>query len=298
MAGRGRKDHGSADGSARVIEFLHTLEPWLIEVFLISNMAAMGLGLTLRQMRVPLANLHLVAYATITNFILVPLLAVGVSGVLDLAPSLATGLLLLGLSAGAPFMPKVAAIAKGDVALSVGLVVLLMVGTTAFMPVVLPQLVEGAQVDSLRIARFLVLLMLVPLAGGLVLRARSPVFARKLRPILERVSTGSLLAAIVVVMTVNLEAVVRVSGSGAIAAGLLFTILSALAGWSFGAGGVAQRSVLSLGSGFRNVPVALIVSLQNFEDPDVAVMVIVTTFVALLVLVPAAWIAGLRTSDA
>ncbi len=281
-----------------MIEILDKLEPWLVEAFVVSNMSAIGLGLTLRQIRVPLENFRLVVFAAITNFIIVPLVAVGVGRLFGLAATLATGLLVLGLSAGAPFMPKVAGIAKGDVALSAGLVVLLMVGTTIYMPAVLPQVVVGAQVDSLRIARFLVLLMLLPLVGGLMLRARRPVFADRLRPILDRVSTSFLIAAIIVVMTVNFDAVVRISGSGAIAAALLFTLLAALAGWSLGTGGVARRSVLGLGAGFRNVPVALIVTLQNFEDPDVSVMVIITTFVALLVLVPAAWIVGLRTADA
>ena len=280
-----------------MIEILDKLEPWLVEAFVVSNMSAIGLGLTLRQIRVPLGNLRLVMFAASTNFIIVPLVAVGVGQLFGLAATLASGLLVLGLSAGAPFMPKVAGIAKGDVALSAGLVVLLMVGTTMYMPVVLPQVVVGAQVDSLRIARFLVLLMLLPLVGGLMLRARRPVFAGRLRPILDQVSTGFLIAAIVVVMTVNFDAVLRISGSGAITAALLFTLLAALAGWSLGAGGIAQRSVLGLAAGFRNVPVALIVTLQNFEDPDVSVMVIITTFVALLVLVPAAWIVGLRTPD-
>ncbi|MGB5454025.1 MAG: bile acid:sodium symporter [Sedimenticolaceae bacterium] len=281
-----------------MIEILGQLEPWLIGLFLVSNMLAIGLGLTMRQIRIPLQNPRLVLSAAITSFIIVPLLAVGVGRLLDLAASLATGLLVLGLSAGAPFMPNVAGIAKGDAALSAGLVVLLMVGTTMYMPFALPQVVVGAQVDSLRIARFLILLMLLPLAGGLILKARKPMVADKLRPILERVSTVCVLAAIIVVMTVNFDAMVRISGSGAISAALLFTILSALAGWSLGAHGVARRSVLGLGAGFRNVPVALIVSLQNFEDPDVSVMIIITTFVALLTLVPAAWIVGRRKPDA
>ena len=281
-----------------MIEVLHLLEPWLVEAFVVSNMSAIGLGLTLREIRVPLGNPRLVLYAAITNFIVVPVVAVGVGQMLRLAAPLSTGLLVLGLSAGAPFMPKVAGIAKGDVALSAGLVVLLMVGTTLYMPVVLPQVVVGAEVDSLRIARFLVLLMLLPLVAGLMLRAGRPVFAGRLRPLVERASTGFLIAAIAVVLTVNVEALIRISESGAITAALVFTLLAALAGWSFGTGGVARRSVLALGAGFRNVPVALIVTLQNFEDPDVSVMVIVTTFVALLVLVPAAWIAGRRTPDA
>jgi len=79
-----------------------------------------------------------------------------------------------------------------------------------------------------------------------MLRARRPVFAGRLRHILDQVSTGFLIAAIVVVMTVNFDAVLRISGSGAITAALLFTLLAALAGWSLGTGGVAQRSVLGL----------------------------------------------------
>ena len=159
-----------------MIDILHQLEPWLIVAFLVSNMSAIGLGLTLRQIRAPLGNLRVVVFAAITNFIMVPLIAVGTGRLFDLANSLATGLLVLGLSAGAPFMPKIVGMAKGDIALSVGLLILLMVETTILMPIVLPHVVAGAEVDSLRIARFLVLLMLLPLAAGLMLSTRNPVY--------------------------------------------------------------------------------------------------------------------------
>jgi BASS family bile acid:Na+ symporter len=43
------------------------------------------------------------------------------------------GLLLLGTAAGAPFLPKLAQIAKGNLAFAVGLMVLLMVVTEARM---------------------------------------------------------------------------------------------------------------------------------------------------------------------
>ena len=94
----------------------------------------------------------------------------------------ALGLLLLGLAAGAPFMPKIVGIAKGDLALSVGLMVLLMVGTTIFLPVALPLLVKGVQVNPWKIARFLVLLLLLPLIVGLFVKARAASLAARLRP--------------------------------------------------------------------------------------------------------------------
>ncbi len=93
----------------------------------------------------------------------------------------ALGLLLLGLAAGAPFMPKIVGIAKGDLALSVGLMVLLMVGTTIFLPVALPLLVKGVQVNPWKIARFLVLLLLLPLIVGLFVKARAASLAARLR---------------------------------------------------------------------------------------------------------------------
>jgi len=68
--------------------------------------------------------------------------------------------------------------------------------------------------------------------------------------------------------------------------------LSSLTGWLLGGRDAAQRTVLGLGTGFRSFPAALIVSVQNFTDPKVSVMVIVTTLIGLIVLVPAALLMG------
>jgi hypothetical protein len=47
-----------------------------------------------------------------------------------------------------------------------------------------------------------------------------------------------------------------------------------------------------LGAGLRNIPAALVVSVQNLRDPNVSVMVIVATLTAILILVPAARLMG------
>src|SRR3954447_11585306 len=58
-------------------------------------------------------------------------------------------------------------IAKGDLAFGVGLMVLLMVVTVGYLPIVLPLLLPGVSVDPAKIACSLFLLMLLPLAGAL-----------------------------------------------------------------------------------------------------------------------------------
>ena len=49
--------------------------------------------------------------------------------VFPLSEGLSIGLFLFGTAAGAPFLPKLAQVAKGDTAFAVGLMVLLMVVT-------------------------------------------------------------------------------------------------------------------------------------------------------------------------
>ena len=275
-------------------EILTTITRLAVLVFLLSSMSGIGLGLTLQQIVAPLRNVKLVVFALIANFLLAPLLAVSIARLLRLDEPFALGLLLLGLAAGAPFMPKIVGIAKGDLALSVGLMVLLMVGTTIFLPVALPLLVKGVQVNPWKIAKFLTLLLLLPLIVGLIVKARAASIAVRVRPFLERVSTVALLAMIVLLIALNFQAVLRIFGTGAIGAALLFAVLSALAGWLLGGRDPAQQTVLGLGTGLRNIPAALVVSVQNFKDPNVAVMVIVTTLAGILILVPAARMMGKR----
>jgi BASS family bile acid:Na+ symporter len=281
-----------------MIEILLTITRLSVLVFLVSSMSGIGLGLSLRQVVAPLRNTRLVLFTLVANFVIAPALAVGIGRLLRLDEPFALGLALLGLAAGAPFMPKIVAVAKGDLALAVGLMVLLMVGTTVFLPVALPQLVEGAQVNPWNIARFLTFLLLLPLVAGLVVKARLESVAARLRPVLERVSTVSLLMMLALILAINFKGVLRIFGTGAILAAILFAALSALAGWFLGGKNAAQRAVLGLGTGLRNIPAALIVSTQNFKDPNVSVMVIVTTLVGILLLVPTAKMIGKRVPAA
>ena len=279
-------------------EILTNITRLAVLVFLLSSMSGIGLGLTLSQIVDPLRNAKLVVFAVIANFIIAPLLAMGIGRLLRLEEPFALGLLLLGLAAGAPFMPKIVGVAKGDLALSVGLMVLLMVGTTICLPVALPLLVKGVQVNPWKIARFLILLLLLPLIVGLIVKARAESIAVRLRPVLERVSSIALLVMLVLIIALNFQAVLRIFGTGAIAAAMLFAVLSALAGWLLGGSDPAQQTVLGLGTGLRNIPAALVVSVQNFKDPNVSVMVIVTTLTGILILVPAARLIGKREPGA
>ena len=100
--------------------------------------------------------------------------------------------------------------------------VLLMVVTVGYLPLVLPLLLPGVSVNPAQIARSLFLLMLLPLAGALVVRARFAVAAARTKPVLDRVSNLSLILLIVLITVTNISNVLAVFGTRGILAALLF----------------------------------------------------------------------------
>ena len=168
------------------------------------------------------------------------------------------GLLLLGCAAGAPFLPKLAELAKGNLAFAVGAMVLLMVVTVGFLPVVLPLLIPGVAVDPWKIARSLVLLMLLPLAVGLALKARYGDLAARVKPALDWISNASLILLVCLITAANIDKVLQVFGTRGILAGLLFIALGFGTGWLLGGPDAGTKRVMALGTGQRNIAAALV----------------------------------------
>ena len=255
-------------------------------IFVLSSMLATGLGLTFSQIITPLRNARLVVLSLLANFVFMPVAAFALVSLLQLDEPLGVGLLLLGTAAGSPTLPKFAEFAKGNLAFGVGLMVLLMVVTVGYLPLVLPLLLPGVSVNPAKIASSLFLLMLLPLAGALALKARFAVVAARTKPVLDRVSNLSLIVVVLLTIATNIDNVLAVFGTRGILAGLLFIAAGLGAGWLLGGPGMDTRRVLALGTAQRNIGAALVVGSQSFDDPKVVVMVIVVTIVSLLVVVP------------
>ncbi|MDN5697826.1 MAG: bile acid:sodium symporter [Rubrobacter sp.] len=263
--------------------------------FVVSSMLAMGLGLTITQILSSLRDAGLVVRVLAANFVIVPVISLLIRMVIPLDGPLGVGLVLLATAAGAPFLPKLAQAAKGSEALGVGLMVLLMVATVAYVPFVLPLLLPGVEVNPLEIARSLVLLMLLPLGVGLVLKARYEALAASLQPAMAQASSISLLAVFVLLLALNFRTVIGTVGSGAIIAALLLIALSFVVGYVLG--GPSSGPIVGLGTAQRNVSAAMVVASSNFTDPDVLVMIIVGALLMLIVLMPLAGELGKRTGS-
>ena len=274
-------------------EILETLAVLSLLVFVIGSMASMGLSLKISQIIAPLMNFRLVILALIVNFILVPIVAYLITLVLPLDESLRIGLILLATAAGAPFLPKLAEVAKGNIAFSVGLMVLMMVVTIIYLPIVLPLLLSGVEVSPWDIAQSLIVMMLIPLLIGLFINARYEEVAAKMQPTFGQASNIAILVLTVLGLVLNFSDMIALVGSFGILAGILFILAAVVLGYLMGGSDNSTRSVMGLGTGQRNISAALVVAGQNFGI-DVITYLMVIAIVGLVVLMPLAGELGKR----
>ena len=233
-------------------------------LFVVTSMLAMSLKLSLQQMTQPLKNARLVILALLANFVLVPLLAYTITKVIPLEQSLQIGIILLGTAAGAPFIPKLVQGAKGNVAYAVGLMFLIMVVTIFYLPFILPLLLPGVEVNPWDIAKSLIVTMLIPLVIGMLIKSHSPDVADNWAPVMNKISSLSILILLVVGLGLNISNILSLIGTGGIVALLLFIVGSLLIGSLLGplaAGVVSVRIALAVFAGLRLVAALAILRL-------------------------------------
>jgi len=278
-------------------EFLNALAQVSGLLFIITSMLAMGMSLTMDQIIQPLKNARLVILALVANFVLVPLLAYGITLVIPLEQSLAIGLIVLATAAGAPFLPKLVQGAKGDIPFGVGLMVLLMVVTIFYLPIILPLLLPGVSINPWDIAKSLIVLMLIPLAIGLLVKSHSPDSSVHWQAMMNKISSLALLILLVVALGLNVSNIISLIGSYGLLAMVIFIVGSLLIGLLLGGGDPGVRSVMGLGTAQRNVSAAILVSVQNFSGTNTLTFVLVAAILLLLILLPTAKRLGARSQE-
>lgn len=264
--------------------------------FVVAGMLSMGLRLTVASIIQPLRNVRLVVALLVANFAVVPAAVIMFARLLPMEQSTSSALILLGCCAGAPFLPTLAKLAKGDQALAVGCMVLLMVLTIAYAPLVVPHVIIGATVSAGDIASSLLILMVAPLAVGLIARARYPQLADTCAGPVEKASTFGLLLGLVAAMLVTWREVLGSLGSWIFIGTVMLLVIGLIAGYGTAFGtSTATRRVLALGTAQRNISAALVIAVSL--DSEVLIRTLVAALVVPLLLILLSGELGRRKSQ-
>ena len=265
-------------------------------IFIITSMLGMGFSLTIPQIMAPLKDRRLIIMSLVANFVLVPILALVIIRVIPVSEGIQIGLILVGFAAGAPFLPKLVHVAKGGMAFTAGLMVLLMVVTIAYLPLVLPLVLTGVQVNPWEIARSLIVLMLIPLAIALFIRARYESVATGLVHTMNMAANLSLIAMFIGYFIGYSDVTYGVLGTGGILVSILLVVGAAIIGYLLGGPDKDNKKVLALGTGQRNLAAAFAVASGNFAaNPEVLIEVMDVAVIGFIVLMLIAGEMGRRS---
>ncbi len=226
-------------------------------VFVAASMITMGLDLTISQIIEPFKNIKLVVLSVIANFVAVPLFALGLVWVLNVSEGVRIGILLLSIGGGAPFIPSVVKTAKGNIAGAIGLMLLLLVVTIFYMPLVVPLIFPDAVVSAWDITKLLLYSMLIPLAAALFFRIRFENTAKRIQPFFAKFTNFTILLLVILALILYIKVII--ANLIVLIVLLLFFLGSMGIGYLTGGKNKSARIILSVGTGLRNPPVAILV---------------------------------------
>ncbi|MBD2139073.1 sodium:proton symporter [Anabaena sp. FACHB-1237] len=265
---------------------MHQIIPILDKIaflaFVVATMFGTGLKLTVQQIWQPLRNIRLVLLSLLTNFVLVPFFVYLLLLLIPVNEPAKDGLIIMALASGPPALPKLAQIVKGNLAFSTGLMMMLMFGTVFYMPIALPLVLQGVEVNSWDIAKPLVFLMITPLGIGLLIKAKYEDIALNLQTITFKISNFGLLLGLGVRLIVHFNEILILLKTGVIFVCAIFIIFSFTVGYLLGGPGVDTQRVLGVGTAQRNFAAALLIGTSNFDDPNVISVIMVTSLLMMV----------------
>lgn len=252
-------------------------------VFVLSTMFSMGLKLSVSQVVDALGERRLLVNSLAVNLVAIPLIAYALVRTVSVETGFAAGIVLLAVSPGAPFGPKLAEISDSDVAFASGLMVILCILSVITIPVSLLLLLPGdVAVDPLAIGRMVLSIQLVPLLLGLGISFALPSLVNRLYPLAQRLSDYTFVGLIVVLMVAYSDSMVSLAGTGTLGLSAVAVGASLVIGYCLGGPAQGTREVLATTTAARNAAIALFIATTGFSNPNVLTTVLAFSFIGVV----------------
>lgn len=270
-----------------MLELIQQLSALLVPVFAVLTMLNVGLTQTVAGISQHWRNWKFVLAMLVANFVIAPLGMIAMLRMVDLPPAYEAGLLVFALCAGAPFLIKLTQTSGHEMALGAAVMLLLMVASVAYAPLVLPQLLEGLSVDAWAVAKALALQLLLPIVIGMLAARWLPAVVRRIQPWVAKGAGWALYAVIATTLIGYVRYLIPIVTTGAVIPGLLFVLFAFAAGYlsaKIVSGKDHLEDIGGLGTAQRNSAAGMIIATQNFEAPEVMVMLTLANALGIVML--------------
>ena len=254
---------------------------------LVSLTLGAGLEINREHLKAVFKDVGLLVRALAANFVVVPLLGVAFVRTFALEAQIATGVLLMAIAPGVPFILLGIRKKGGRLALAATIALLFPLISIVTVPLTASLVLPAGESAELPVTPFittLVLFQMIPLLLGVAIAEWRPALAEKLGRPMRVVFLISLVALLAVLLPKIVRDVVLVFGSRGMFAMLCIVLTSLAAGWVFGLPNASDRRTLALGTSLRNVGLCATVATGAFAgEPRVASAVLVYLLIQMIV---------------
>ena len=252
---------------------------WLVSITLIEMMVAIGMGVTWNGLVLVAKNRRLILASVFANYFCVPAAGLVLVHLLNSAPLTSAGFLIIAVCPGSSYGPPMTQAAKGNLAVAVGLMVLLSASSAVVAPVWLHVLLplastnDAVSIDLAKVIGVLLVTQLVPVCIGLSIRHWWPNVAQKLKRPADRVALALNIVLITCILATHYSLFSRLEPRGIIGMTALL-VVSLSAGWLLGGPATEDRRALALTSSLRNVGPSLVIATAAFPGTPAVVAVL------------------------
>jgi BASS family bile acid:Na+ symporter len=266
---------------------MQTLVTVLVSITLAEMMFAMGLRLSFSRLTASLGSSPgLVIRAFFANYLVIPGITLLFIAIFQTDPMVAVGLIILGVSPAAPYGPPFTIIARGNLALSTGLMIILAGFSVILAPFLLHTLLPlipstnfDLTIDPRKLILTLLVIQFMPLCLGLALGQWMPVLAARLLKPATQISKLLNFFMIIAIATLQFKIILAI-GADMVIRMFLLVVTGILAGWIAGWPGRENRITLSIVTGMRNMSLSLGIATVSFPGSPVVTTVIAYSFIA------------------
>jgi len=237
--------------------------PWLLSII----MLGMGMTLTLSDFAVVAKRPWALLLGVAAQYVVMPLLGLGIATALGLSAALTAGMVLVGAAPGGTASNVMVYLAKGDTALSVAMTSV----STLLAPLLTPVLVlwlagEYLPVDTGGLFVSILQIVLVPVVLGVGLRLLFPSLIARVLDVLPLVSVIGITAVVMAVVAASAETLLSI-GVLLVVAVVLHNGLGLSLGYGIGklcGLDVASRRAVSIEVGMQNSGLAAALATVHF----------------------------------
>ena len=268
-----------------MMQFLEDTFGLLVLVFTISNLGTMGLRVNVEEVIQVLKNKRALLLIFVWGWIIGPALAYFIIWILPLDEPYKVVVLLCSLAPVAPFLQQMVSKARGSMAFAGALIPLVTVGTVLLMPIMAPIMIKGVEINTWALSKPLLLTILLPLIIGAVTRHYVDTVATWSFPLIKLIAKLSTLLVAIWCLVLYGSSMLDTAGSFALLSMTLYMVGMAMITYYFGFGlKQAQRSVMALGMGTRNIAAVLAaaLSIPNVDERIVTMVVMWTLWSVVL----------------